>query len=118
MNLRQIVLVLKREYLTRIKSKAFILLTILLPLGMVAFIGIGIGIALWETETEHNIGIVDRTEVIYPRLEEANDQRYLSFSDTPIDTLRSMVINQELEGYIIISEENIESDKNAELVYG
>ena len=117
-NLRQIVLVLKREYLTRIKSKAFILLTILLPLGMVAFIGIGIGIALWETETEHNIGIVDSTEVIYPRLEEANEQRYTDVSDTPIDTLRSMVIGQELEGYIVISDENIETDKNAELVYG
>jgi ABC-2 type transport system permease protein len=118
MNLRQIVLVLKREYLTRIKSKAFILLTILLPLGMIAFIGIGIGIALWETETEHNIAIVDRTEVIFPRLEEANEQRYLNVSNTPIDTLRSMVINQKLEGFIIITEENIESDKNAELVYG
>lgn len=118
MNLRQIVLVLKREYLTRIKSKAFILLTILLPLGMVAFIGIGIGIALWDTETTHNIGIVDETEVIFPRLEQANEERYLNVSDTPIDTLRNMVINQEMEGYIIISEENIESDKNAELVYG
>ncbi|NGP76889.1 ABC transporter permease [Balneolaceae bacterium YR4-1] len=118
MNLRQIVLVLKREYLTRIKSKAFILLTILLPLGMVAFIGIGIGIALWDTETTHNIGIVDETEVIFPRLEQANEERYLNVSDTPIDTLRNMVINQEMEGYIIISKENIESDKNAELVYG
>ncbi|MDX1586236.1 MAG: ABC transporter permease [Balneolaceae bacterium] len=118
MNLRQIVLVLKREYLTRIKSKAFILLTILLPLGMVTFIGIGIGIALWDTETSHNIGIVDQTEVIYPRLESANEERYLNVADTPIDTLRNMVINQELEGYIIITEENIETDKNAELVYG
>lgn len=118
MNLRQIVLVLKREYLTRIKSKAFILLTILLPLGMVAFIGIGIGIALWDTDTSHNIGIVDQTEVIYPRLEQANEEQYLNVSDTPIDSLRNMVINQEMEGYIIISEENIETDKNAELVYG
>lgn len=117
MNLRQISLILKREYLTRIKSKAFILLTILLPLGMVAFIGVGIGIALWDTETEHAIGIVDQTEVIYPRLENANEERYLNVGSIPVDSLRTMVMNQELEGYIIVTEENIGTDKNAELVY-
>lgn len=118
MNFRQISLVLKREYLTRIKSKAFILLTILIPLGMVAFIGVGIGIALWDTETEHSIGIVDQTEVIYPRLEKANESRYSDMSSIPIDSLREMVMNEEIEGYIILTEEHVESDKNAELVYG
>lgn len=118
MNLRQIFLVLKREYITRVKSKAFILTTILIPLGMAAFIGIMVAIAVWDTETEHTIAIVDETEVLLPRLLELHEERYEDASSVPIDTLRSRVMNEQLDGFIVFAEENIESDKNAELVYG
>lgn len=117
MNLRQILLVLKREYLTRVKSKAFILLTILLPLGMAAFIGVMIAISLWEAETEHQIGIADSTETIYPRLLEKNRNRYIDVSDLQEDSLRTMIIDNRIEGYIIITEDNIDDNENAELVY-
>ncbi|MDZ7756207.1 MAG: hypothetical protein U5K35_07330 [Rhodohalobacter sp.] len=39
MNFQKIWLVLKREYLTRVKSKSFILVTALTPSAFVAFIG-------------------------------------------------------------------------------
>ncbi|MFH5832889.1 ABC transporter permease [Halalkalibaculum sp. DA3122] len=118
MDFRQILLVLKREYITRVKSKAFILTTILIPLGMVAFIGIAVAIAVWDTESEHTIAIVDRTEVLLPRLLELNEERYEDASSVPIDTLRSRVVREQIDGFIVFSEEHIESDKNAELVYG
>lgn len=118
MNLRQILLVLKREYITRLKSKAFILTTILIPLGMAAFIGIMVAIALWDTDTQHNIAIVDETGVLYERLEELNAERYQNSTSTPIDTLRAQVINENIDGFIVFREQNIESDTNAELVYG
>jgi cyclophilin family peptidyl-prolyl cis-trans isomerase len=82
MNFRQILLVIKREYLTRIKSKAFILLTILLPLGMAAFIAVMIGVTLWDAETKHTIAIVDQTEVLFPRLAEKNE--YLKHKILPL----------------------------------
>ncbi len=117
MSLRQIVLVLKREYLTRVKSKAFILLTILLPLGMAAFVAVMIGISLWDAESEHQIAIVDKTEVIYPRLKETNEVRYTDAAGVPQDSLRDMVIRNTIEGFLVIDEENIVADKNTELVY-
>ncbi|MDZ7692876.1 MAG: ABC transporter permease [Balneolaceae bacterium] len=118
MNLRQILLVLKREYITRLKSKAFILTTILIPLGMAAFIGIMVAIALWDTDTQRNIAIVDETGVLYERLEKLDAERYQNSTSTPIDTLRAQVINENIDGFIVFREQNIESDTNSELVYG
>jgi ABC-2 type transport system permease protein len=118
MSLRQIALVLKREYLTRIRSKAFIVTTLLVPLGIVVLFGIGFFMAVWESETEHTIGIVDQTDVLYPRLKELNPRRYTNMSDTQIDSIRSMVIRGEIEGYIVLTETNIDSARSPELVYG
>lgn len=118
MNVRQIFLVLKREYITRVKSKAFILTTILIPIGMAAFIGIMVGISIWDTGTQHTVAIVDQTGVLYPRFQQLDAERYTDASNVPIDTLRLQVMSEQIDGFIVFTEENIESDKNAELVYG
>lgn len=118
MNLRQILLVLKREYITRLKSKAFILTTILIPLGMATFIGIMVAITVWDSETDHKVAIVDETGVLYERLHELDAERYRDATSTPVDTLRAQVVGEQIDGFIIFREQNIESDTNAELVYG
>ncbi|NGP86748.1 ABC transporter permease [Fodinibius halophilus] len=116
MSLQQILLVLKREYMTRIRSKAFIIATILIPLGMVAFIGIVIGISLWDSETQRTIGIQDNTEVLYSRLNNLDEQQYQSFADLSEDSLRSLVQAEEIDGYLILDESHITGDANLELV--
>lgn len=116
MNIHQILLVLKREYLTRLRSKGFIVATILIPLGMIAFIGFVVGMAVWESESEHTIGIVDQTEVIYPRLERLNKTRYQDFSSLPEDSLQSLTMNEKIDGYIILTEEHISLEESPEYV--
>jgi ABC-2 type transport system permease protein len=116
MSLQQIFLVLKREYMTRIRSKAFILATILIPLGMIAFMGISVGIAVWDTDTQRTIGIVDQTDVLYPRIEKIAPERYKDFSDLTVDSLRSLVQQEEIDGYVILDEDHITGASNPEFV--
>jgi ABC-2 type transport system permease protein len=117
MSWRQIYLVLKREYLTRVRSKGFIWATILVPVGFAAFLGVMVFISVWESDTSFEIGIKDQTAAISPTLTEMNSERYLDFSSLSVDSLRSMVQSETITGYIIISEENIASDKDLELIY-
>lgn len=117
MNLRQIFLVSKREYLTRLRTKAFILATVLIPLGMITLMGIGVAFAVWETDSQHTIGIVDETGQIYPRLQSINEQRYVDLSSIPTDSVQLMVVNERVDGYIYLNEQNISSEENPELVY-
>lgn len=117
MSWRQIFLVLKREYVTRARSKGFIISTILVPVGFAALFGFGILMAVWESDTKFEIGIVDETGVIFPALQEINEERYLDFSGFSTDSLRAQVQSREITGYIVLTEETISNGKNPEMIY-
>lgn len=117
MNWRQVFLVLKREYMTRFKSKGFIWATILVPVGFILMFGLGIAIAVWESDVSFEIGILDKTGTVYPSLAEIDDSRYLDASDLSVDSVRSLVQSEDLTGYIIITEDHILNDKELELIY-
>lgn len=117
MSWRQIYLVLRREYMTRIKSKGFIAATILVPVGFVAMFGIGILISVWDSDITFEIGVIDQTEALAPSLEELNAERYTDYSDLPEDSLRTLIQQEQITGYMILDEEHITSDKTLELIY-
>lgn len=118
MSLHKIWLVLKREYLTRVKSKSFIIITALTPLAFVAFMGVIVFISISETEVEKRIGILDKTNVLVERLIELNETRYFDVSDREIEELRNEVMSGELDGYIVLSDSVIEHSKSPTLVHG
>lgn len=118
MSLHKIWLVLKREYLTRVKSKSFIIITALTPLAFVAFMGIIVYISISETEVEKRIGILDETNVLVERLIELNDTRYFDVSNKSVEELRTEVMTGDLDGYIVLTDSVIEHSKSPTLVHG
>lgn len=117
MSWRQVFLVLKREYMTRIKSKGFIAATILVPVGFAAMFGIGVFISIWDSDITFEIGVIDNTEVLVQSLEDLNADRYTDFSNVSEDSLRSLVQQEQITGYVILDEDNIATDKTIELIY-
>ncbi|MEX0722626.1 MAG: ABC transporter permease [Gracilimonas sp.] len=118
MSLHKIWLVLKREYLTRVKSKSFIIITALTPLAFVAFIGIVVYINISETEVEKRIGILDETNVLVERLIELNESRYFNVGTDPVDSLRAQVLDGNLDGFIVLTDSVITHAKSPTLVHG
>jgi ABC-2 type transport system permease protein len=117
MSWRQIFLVLKREYITRVRSKGFIWATILVPVGFAAVIGIMVFITVWESESTFEVAVKDETGQIASSLIDINERRYLDYSDLETDSLRALVQQDHITGYIIISEEHITDRRNPELIY-
>ena len=117
MNWKQVFLVLKREYITRVRSKGFIWATILVPIGFAAFIGVMVLINVWESDISFEIGIKDETGVIAQNLIDINSRRYIDHSELSLDSLRSMVQNENITGYVLVQEENVTEGKNPELIY-
>jgi len=117
MNWRQIFLVLKREYITRVRSKGFIWATILVPVGFAAFIGIMVFIAIWESDVAFEVAIKDETGYVAESLRTMNERRYLDYSHLAVDSLRTMVQRELVTGYIVITEDNITEGRNPELIY-
>jgi len=117
MDINKLFLIFKREYLTRVRTKSFIISTILAPIAIILLIGIPIVLQLTETEQSRVIGIKDDVGTILPRLAEANASLYAPVPNVNTDSLRSLVLNGNLDGYIIINESHVSGTADVELMY-
>lgn len=116
MNFSKILLVLKREYITRVRSKSFLLSTILTPVALLAFGAIMIWIVSDEPVSERVVGVADRTEILYPKLSERNADRYQDLSDIEIDSMRTLVLSGSIDGYLILDQSHIDNTSTPELI--
>jgi len=118
MNFGKIFLVLKREYITRARSKSFILSTILTPIVLIAFGSFMVWIVSSETDSEKIVGVYDSTGVLADHFIELNPDRYLDVSDLELDSVKALVLAEgELDAYLNLEEKHIETNENAELIY-
>lgn len=63
------ILILKREYLTRVKKKSFIIMTLLIPLMMAALTILPTYLAMMDDKEERTIAVYDPTSLILNQLE-------------------------------------------------
>lgn len=117
MNWRQVFLVLKREYLTRVRSKGFIAATLLVPLGFIAIYGIGFLVIVWDSEVSYEVGIKDDIGVVAASMVDRDPQRYLNVTHLEVDSLRSLVQAGEITGYVLIDDKHIDENIPLELIY-
>lgn len=117
MNWRQVFLVLKREYLTRVRSKGFIAATLLVPIGIIAAYGVGFLLIIWEADVSYEVGIKDESGAVYSSLQEIDEDRYVDVTQLAVDSLRAMVQSGDLTGYIVVNDENINDNRSLELIY-
>ena len=61
--MHKIWLIIKREYLTRVKKKSFLLLTILVPIIIIGFYAVIIGIAVNGATEKETIAVIDKANI-------------------------------------------------------
>ena len=118
MSINKIILVLKREYLTRVRKKSFIISTLLTPFLLIGFMALVIYLSISDSETTKTIGIIDNSGVLFERLREINSDRYTDVSAISIDSLKKKVLASELDAYLELDNETIDSAATPTLIYG
>lgn len=125
--MKKIISVIKREYLQIIKTKGFIIGTILGPVIMAALIGISIVSQLATVKEQETIGVIDLTQEIFDELDRKlnfklkDGRRQYLFENYKLtsdveglrNSLRQKVLRKELSAYIFIPEDII----NPQLVF-
>ncbi|MCX6153530.1 MAG: ABC transporter permease [Candidatus Kapabacteria bacterium] len=104
-NSSKLMTIIRHEYMKRIKSKSFIILTLLGPLILIAYIGI-ISFAAYMSvgNASKKLVIFDKTHKIGAEIAALDSAKY-HISSLPEDSLKAMVLRQEYDGYIVIPED-------------
>lgn len=109
------VLILKREYLTRVKKKSFIIMTLLVPFMMAAFTILPTYLAMMDDTETRTIAVYDPTGLMLNRME---NTQYTTFHYIPKDEFQSLRNNFKSNKYyaILYIPENILTTNRAEMI--
>jgi ABC-2 type transport system permease protein len=99
--MNKLFLIIKREYLTRVTRKSFILATLLTPLAFAVFIVVVSVIFAYQSDDVVNIVIKDDTNVL-DRIMPDNKNQYFAFSNESFDELKERYNNKEFDGILVI----------------
>lgn len=95
-------LIIKREYVTRITSRAFIMGTFLMPLGLLAIIALNVKLAVYKDDHKKRIAVIDPSHLF-------NTYQLTHFTNVeliplnvPIDSLKKNAHPSEYDGFLII----------------
>ncbi|ARA94363.1 ABC transporter permease [Rhodothermaceae bacterium RA] len=106
-------IVARSEYLRRVRSKGFILTTLLLPLAIVVFLVVIVLLAAsaFEEDETRTIAVVDRTGVLEEALVAASDEalRFVPATESEA-ALREAVSAGTYDGYLVLPADVIEGD--------
>ncbi|MDE0356534.1 MAG: ABC transporter permease [Gammaproteobacteria bacterium] len=109
--MRQIWVVLRREYLERVRTKGFIIGTIALPLFMIGIMGLNIFIAVQASDSDRELALVDLTgsigEAVAGRLDGLGYDVEVMGPDVSLEELDRQVIDDELEAYLVLDDRTL-----------
>ncbi|NNE47070.1 MAG: ABC transporter permease [Rhodothermales bacterium] len=92
----------QREYIQRVKTKGFVIGTLLGPIFMIALIAIPVFVMVAvDEQVTRKIAIVDETGVLADALDFPVEFEMVQL-DVPVDTIRFMVEEQLLDGYLLL----------------
>lgn len=102
--------IISHEYITRIKSKGFIIGTIAGPLGFLLFIGI-VSFATYlsiNEESDKRLLVLDKSEYVGKEIIEADTSKF-SLTSLSKDKLEKMILDNEIDGFLLIPEDIMDS---------
>ena len=104
MNLSKIGVVIKREYLNRVKKKSFLVTTFVVPILMAALTLIPVLIMMKTKDKTKTIAVVDRSGIALPYLEDTSTLLFQDFSSMEVDEVKGMMADLGIDGVLSVSE--------------
>ncbi|SHF13905.1 ABC transporter permease [Chryseobacterium takakiae] len=102
--MNNIFLITKREFLTQVKKKSFIILTILAPILLVAF-GAVIGLMFKANESHSVIEVVDKSGLFTGQMKSSEQLKYIYVSAADEKSkINNLKTNESLDGILVLPE--------------
>lgn len=109
MNWRTIGVVIRREYLNKVKKKSFLVTTLVVPL-LIAGLTVGLMVMMMTTKDKaKTIAVVDNSGIVAPYLEDTETIQYKLITDMPVDSIKTRLEALGYDGVLSISALNEET---------
>ena len=106
MNLRTIGVVIRREYLNKVKKKSFLVTTLVVPI-LVAGLTIGVMAMMMTTKDKSKtIAVIDNSGIAASYLEDTETIKYVHLNDCQIDSVKTHLEALGYDGVLTVSEIN------------
>ena len=103
MKLRNIGIIISREYMTRVKKKSFLLTTFLVPVLFAAMCILPSVIMLMAKDEGKQIAVVDQSGLVLPYLEDSRSIDYTDYSSEQVDVIKSKFEELGLDALVVVS---------------
>lgn len=100
--MRNLKLIIKREYLARVRNKTFVVMTFLSPLILVAMIMLIAYLSNLNNDEVRVVGIHDQTGLYVPEFRDSQEVRYENFSEIDLEDAKMIVREQNYYGLLHI----------------
>lgn len=112
--MNKIALIIQREYLSRVKNKTFIILTLLAPILMIAFIAVIIYISTLESDKIHNILVNDHSGIFKESLKDSKTVKFSFIENIDNEKAKKLITKGNYYALLIIPDTI--SDNRLELI--
>jgi len=115
--MRNLKLIIQREYLARVRNKTFIIMTFLSPLILVGMFALIAYLSMLNSSEQRIIGLYDETEMFASEFKDQEQVQYLDLSGKSFKEAKQMVNEQDYYGLIYIPK-NINRDLQGVQFFG
>ncbi|MEM7086359.1 MAG: ABC transporter permease [Bacteroidota bacterium] len=95
-------LIIKREYLTKVKNKSFIIMTFLSPLIMVGLISLVAYLSQLNNDTVRTISVLDESGLFLDQFEDSDNLKFQLLTDISLEEAKLSAENGEVYGLLFI----------------
>ena len=92
-------LIIRREYLTRVRKKSFIIGTLLAPVGLLVYMLVIVGLSSYQGSSEIKVAVIDEAKMVNP-LPDEKGVRFIPSGNKTLDQLKSEVTEKKLDGVL------------------
>lgn len=113
MNLHTIGIVIRREYLNKVKKKSFLVTTFVVPVLMALLVIVPVVMMMNSKEKAKNVAVVDRSGIVLPYLESNETLIYVNMSDSDVDSVKVHMEDYGMDAVLSVSD--ITADKSVKV---
>ena len=103
MKMKNLGIIISREYLTRVKKKSFLLTTFLVPILFAAMCILPSVIMFMAKDEGKKIAVVDQSGIVLPYLVDSDAVTYEDYSSEPVDSMKIRFESLGLDALVVVS---------------